>query len=59
MQAIQFASLRILLVEAVMGFVWIFNVNSAVKDCKLTKVMYILGTSTGGVFGANLSIYLS
>ncbi len=55
----EFASLRILLVGAVMGFVWIFNVNSAVKNCKLTKAMYVLGTSTGGVFGANFSMYLS
>lgn len=59
MQEMQYASLRILLVGAVMGFVWIFNVNSAVKNCKLTKVAYILGTSTGGVFGANLSMYFS
>ncbi len=58
-ESIQYASVRIFFISMTISVIWLININNGIKKCKLTKLMYMFGSSSGAVVGANFSTYLS
>ena len=50
----EYAIPRIFVVSICIALAWLYNVNKGVKDCRLTKFIYIMGTSSGAVCGAKI-----
>jgi hypothetical protein len=51
----EYAATRIFVVSICIALAWLYNINKGVKDCRLTKFIYIMGTSTGAVCGAKVN----
>ena len=50
-----YAIARIFIVSICIGVAWLYNINKGIKDCRLTKFIYLMGTSTGAVCGVKIN----
>ena len=55
----EYALIRIFFVSICIALAWLYNVNKGVKDCRITKFIYVIGTSTGAVCGVKINAIIS
>jgi len=58
MKDITHIEIKIFIVSALISICWLYNVNRSIKNCKLSKLCYILGVSFGAVLGPKFGIIL-
>lgn len=59
MSALSYIELRIFVVSLCIGSMWLMNVGVGARDCKISKFIYMIGTSSGAVLGSKIESILS